>query len=143
LIEPKGSVSRSSAGPVTDVQARKTAFVVAVVLLVITAWNLYRGRTIVVAVLGGAALLLVLIGLMAPTAARRFHIVWMKIAGFLGYVNSRILLSLIYYGAFAPYGLISRLVGRDPLKRRSTTNESYWTKRKTTRQSTESFERLF
>ncbi|HEV2904316.1 MAG TPA: SxtJ family membrane protein [Pyrinomonadaceae bacterium] len=73
----------------------------------------------------------------------KIHIFWMKIALFLGYINSRILLTLIYYGMFTPYGLISRLVGRDPLMRRNATQESYWTERKTTRQSTESFERLF
>lgn len=143
MIEPQGSVSRSSTAPVTDMQARKTASVVAIVLFGIAAWNLYRGRTVVVAVLGGAGLLLLLIGFLWPAAARRFHIFWMKIALFLGYVNSRILLTLIYYGMFTPYGLISRLVGRDTLMRRNATRESYWTERKTTRQSTEGFERLF
>ena len=142
MIEPKGSVSRSSTA-LTDTQARKTASVVAIVLVGIAAWNLYRGRTIVVAVLGGAGLWLLLSGLLLPSVARRFHVFWMKIAVFLGYINSRILLTLIYYGLFTPYGLISRLVGRDPLKRRKATLESYWTERKTTRQSTESFERLF
>ena len=143
MIEPQGSVSRSSTAPVTDTQARKTASVVAIVLFGIAAWNLYRGRTVAVAVLGGAGLLLLLIGFLLPAAARRFHIFWMKIALFLGYINSRILLTLIYYGMFTPYRLISRLVGRDPLMRRNATQESYWTERKTTRQSTESFERLF
>lgn len=143
MIEPQGSVSRSSNAKVTDAQARKTALLVAVVLLAIAAWNVYRGRNIVVAVLGGAGLLLLMIGLWLPAAARRFHVFWMKIAVFLGHVNSRILLTLIYYGAFTPYGLISRLVGRDTLKRRGAALNSYWIERKTTRQSTEGFERLF
>lgn len=143
MIEPQGSVSRSSSAPVTDVKARKTALVVAGVLLAIAAWNLYRGRNLVAAVLGGIALLLLATGLWLPTVARRFHVFWMKIAVFVGHVNSRILLTLIYYGAFAPYGLISRLVGRDPLKRRGAVLGSYWVERKATRQSVESFERLF
>ena len=143
MIEPEGSVSRSSTAPVTDVKARKTALLVGAVLLAIAAWNVYRGRNLVVAVLGGAGLLLLVIGLWLPAAARRFHVFWMKIAVFIGHVNSRILLTLIYYGAFTPYAWISRLAGRDTLKRRGAVLESYWIERKATRQPPESFERLF
>ena len=127
---------------VTDAQARKTAFVVASVLLAIAAWNLYRGRTTVVAVLGGAALLLVVAGLLLPAAARAFHVFWMRLAAALGYVNSRVLLTLLYYGLFTPYGLVSRLL-RDPLGRRGARRASYWVERKATRQTREQFERLF
>lgn len=143
MIEPKGDVRHAPAAPVTDAQARKTAFVVATVLLAIAAWNFYRGRTAVVAALGGAGLALVLAGLLVPAVARRFHVFWMKVAVFLGYINSRVLLSLMYYGVFAPYGLVSRFVGRDPLRRRGGGQESYWIERKATRQPREQFERLF
>lgn len=128
---------------VTDAQARKTALVVATVLLAIAAWNFYRGRRTVVAVSGGLAAALVLAGLALPAVSRRFHILWMKLAAGLGYVNSRILLGLMFYGIFTPYGFVSRFVGRDPLRRRGATGESYWTKRKNTRQAREQFERLF
>ncbi|MGB8510409.1 MAG: SxtJ family membrane protein [Pyrinomonadaceae bacterium] len=128
---------------VADSQARKTALVVACVLLATAAWNYHRGRMTVVYVTGIAGGALVLIGLLVPPLARRFHIYWMKLAGLLGWVNSRILLSLMFYAVFAPYGFISRLVGRDPLNRRGARRESYWTPRKTTRQTKEQFERLF
>lgn len=135
---------RSSAAPqVTDAQARKTALVVAFVLSLFAAWNLYRGRMTVVTVLVAVGVALVLTGLLLPALARRFHVFWMKVAAVLGYVNSRVLLTLMYYGVFAPYGLVSRLAGRDPLRRRGAKRESYWTERKTTRQAKEQFERLF
>lgn len=128
---------------VTDAQARKTALVVACVLLAVSAWNYYRGRMTVVAVAGGIGLALVLTGLLLPALARRFHVFWMRVASSLGWVNSRVLLSLMYYGVFTPYRLVSRLAGRDPLARRGAKQESYWTPRKATRQSKEGFERLF
>ena len=135
---------RASAGPrVTDAQARKTALVVAFVLFLFAAWNLYRGRMTVVTILVAVGVALVLTGLLLPALARRFHVFWMKVAAVLGYVNSRVLLTLMYYGVFAPYGLVSRLAGRDPLGRRGAKRESYWTERKTTRQTKEQFERLF
>jgi hypothetical protein len=128
---------------VTDAQARKTALVVACVLLLIAAWNFYRGRMMVVSFTGGAGVALVVAGLFFPPAARRFHVFWMRVALILGWVNSRILLSLMFYGVFTPYRLVSRLFGRDPLNRRGARKETYWTPRKRTRQAREQFERLF
>jgi hypothetical protein len=145
LIEPKGSVARDGAGAaaVTDAQARKSALLVAAVLLGIAAWNLYRGRTTVVFVLGGLGAALVLAGLFVPAAARAFHVAWMRFAVVLGHVNSRVLLTLVYYLLVTPYGVVSRLARRDPLRRRAPRGESYWVERKKTRQAREGFERLF
>ena len=128
---------------ITDVQARKTALIVAGVCFLIAAWNIYRGRMTVVMVFGGIALLLALIGLFVPPAARAFHRLWMGIAFVLGYINSRILLSILFYGVFTPYKLVSRLIGRDPLHRRGPSEPTYWIKRQNTRQTKEQFERLF
>jgi len=128
---------------VTTAQARKSVFIVAGVLLLLAAWNFYRGRMTVAEVLGGLSLLLILMAALVPAAARGFHILWMKLAAVLGYVNSRILLSLVFYLLFFPYNMLARLIGRDPLNRRKTRSESYWIPRKATRQNKEQFERLF
>ena len=138
------SLTKSTGQPVvTDKQARKSALVVATVLLAIGAWNFYRGHTTVGSVFAGLAAALVLAGLALPVLTRRFHLLWMKLAAVLGYVNSRVLLGLMFYGLFTPYGFVSRLVGRDPLRRRGAQGKSYWTERKDTRQVREHFERLF
>jgi hypothetical protein len=97
----------------------------------------------VVWVFGSLGALLVVAGLVVPPAARAFHTGWMRFAVALGYVNSRVLLTILFYGVFVPYGFVSRLAGRDPLGRRKTGRETYWTTRKVTRQSAEQFERLF
>ena len=89
------------------------------------------------------AIVLALVGLLLPAAARAFHDAWMRLASALGYVNSRVLLTLMYYLVLTPYGFIMRLAGRDPLRRRGKRGESYWIGRKTTRQTREQFERLF
>jgi hypothetical protein len=126
-----------------DARARKTTLIVGSVLLVIAAWNLYRWRLTVVSVAGGLGLGLWITGLLLPRAARAFHDLWSRVAAVLGYLNSRILLSLIFYGVLTPYALVSRLVGRNPLRRRGGSRESYWVSRPTTRQTKEQFERLF
>ncbi|MEO7538916.1 MAG: SxtJ family membrane protein, partial [Pyrinomonadaceae bacterium] len=65
------------------------------------------------------------------------------IAFALGWVNSRIILTIIYFLVFVPYSIVSRLLGRDVLKRRQPNGTSYWHMREKTRQSKEQFERLF
>jgi hypothetical protein len=143
LIEPKGSVTHHDDAGVTNAQARKSALLVAAVLLAVAAWNVYRGRPAVVAVFGALGAALVVAGLLVPPAARAFHTAWMKFAALLGHVNSRVLLTLMYYLVVTPYGIVTRLVGRDPLRRRGAKAESYWVERKATRQTREQFERLF
>ena len=143
MIEPRGSVNADTAAPVTDAQARKSALLVGGVLLSIAGWNVYRGRTNVVVIFGAIGAALVLTGLLVSPAARAFHKAWMRFAVALGHVNSRVLLTLVYYLAVTPYGFVTRLVGRDPLRRRGAADESYWVERKRTRQAREQFERLF
>lgn len=134
---------RAHQSEVTNAQGRKTALIVACVLLALSAWNFYRHRPTVVIILGSLGVALLLIALLLPSLARRFHILWMRFAVALGYVNSRVLLSLMFYGVFTPYGLLSKIFGRDPLNRRGRGKDTYWIERKRTRQTKEQFERLF
>ncbi|MBK8303281.1 MAG: hypothetical protein IPK98_07735 [Chloracidobacterium sp.] len=128
---------------VTRIEARKTALIVAAVLTAIAAFLLYRGRTTNAWIFGGVALTLVIVGLFVPSLAKIFHRVWMWIAVKLGWINSRILLTLVYFLMFVPYKIVSRIVGRDPLNLRQPVGDSYWHKREKTHQEPEQFERLF
>lgn len=128
---------------VTDAQARKTALVVAAVLALFSAFSFYRHHQTRAAVFAGLALALLLTGLLLPPLARAFHHAWMRLAYVLGYVNSRILLFVMFYGLVTPYGIFSRLFGRDVLNRRGKGRESYWIPREKTRQAKAGFERGF
>ena len=143
MIEPRSSITNTHGARATDAQARKTALVVGGVLLLVAAWNLYRGRMTVVVIFVSVGALLLVAGLFVRAAARAFHNAWMRFASALGYVNSRVLLTLMYYLVLTPYGFVTRLAGRDPLRRRGEAGESYWIERKLTRQAREQFERLF
>src|SRR5687768_13470554 len=50
-----------------------------------------------------------------PAAARGIEWAWMKFAFALGWVNSRILLSIIYFVFLLPIAWLSRLFTKDPL----------------------------
>ena len=134
---------KSNSAKVTPQQARKTALIVAGVLAAASAFFWYRDRLTSAIVSLTLAVLLVLIGYFVPPAAIVFHRVWFTIAFALGWVNSRIILTMIYFLVFVPYSVVSRLIGRDVLDRRKPARDSYWHKREQTRQAREQFERLF
>lgn len=54
-----------------------------------------------------------------PAAARGIEWAWFKLAMGLGYVNSRILLSIIYFVFLLPIAWLSRLFTKDPLALRN------------------------
>lgn len=64
--------------------------------------------------------------LVAPSAMKHFYRVWMKVVGVIGWVNKQVLLSLVYFAVFAPFGFIMRLF-HDPMRRRFDPKAtSYW-----------------
>jgi hypothetical protein len=127
----------------TTRKARQAALVVAAVLAGLAAWHIYRERYILTQIEAGLAAALGLTGMFWPAGARGFYRAWMRAAGVLGYINSRIILSAVFYLIFTPVRIVTRLLGRDPLNRRAKPRDSYWIPRKKTRQSPEQFERLF
>jgi hypothetical protein len=57
-------------------------------------------------------------GASAPKLLRYPYLIWERIGRALGWVNSRILLNLLFFGVFWPAALIARLAGHDSMKRR-------------------------
>ena len=66
-------------------------------------------------VFGSIAVAFLLLGLVAPRALAPFYRVWMKLAEALGWINTRILLVIVYYLVVTPIGLLMRLFRRSPL----------------------------
>ena len=124
-------------------QARKSTAVVGGALLALAAWNLYRGRQTLAIGLGAAGVALLLTAAVSGKASLKFFSLWMGLASVLGFVNSRVLLSLMFYLVLTPYGLLMRALGRDQLERRGPPKDSYWTSRPNTRQTAQRFERMF
>lgn len=64
----------------------------------------------------GAALITGLAGLFVPVAAKNIHWLWMKLAEGLGYVTSRILLTIIFVVIVIPLGWIAGKLGRSSVQ---------------------------
>lgn len=62
------------------------------------------------------ALLLVFASTL-PTTLKPVYLVWMTIGNILGWINTRIILSIMFYLIILPVGLIKRLAGTDSMTR--------------------------
>jgi len=124
-------------------ESRKSALIVATVFGLLAVLSLRRGRLMRAEIMGGLSAALFITGLCVPPLARAFHRAWMTLAAALGFVNSRVLLTVIYLLVMTPFGWIRGVLGSDPLRRRGPGESSYWVPRTFERQPREQFERTF
>lgn len=55
--------------------------------------------------------------LLAPASLVYLYRPWMKVAEALGWVNTRVIMGLMFYLIFLPVGLLMRLLGHDPMRK--------------------------
>jgi len=91
---------------------------VGIVLLLIAAALAWRGRPTRAEILGALGAFLLVFGLAYPPLLKWPSRLWWKFAHLLGYVNARILLTVLFALILTPLSVIWRLTGKDPLERR-------------------------
>jgi hypothetical protein len=127
----------------TPKEVRKFGITFSILALGFAAFCFYRENTLWTVFLGVSAFF-ILTGLWGYPVLKPVYVGWMTFAFALGWVNSRIILSLVFCLVFTPAGLILRLLGKDPLglrfDRQATT---YWVMRKPQDFSKKRYEQLF
>jgi hypothetical protein len=71
------------------------------------------------------AAVLALLAVLAPRLLNLVYRPWMLLGHYLGLVNTRVLLFLVYYAVFMPTGLVMRLAGRNPMSGVTDAVDSY------------------
>ena len=66
--------------------------------------------------------------LLVPNALRPVYTTWMKIGHAIGWINTRIILGVLFYALVLPMGLIMRLFGKDPMARKLSKSVSSYRK---------------
>jgi hypothetical protein len=91
-------------------------------------WNYFaKGQVVSSAVLAVLAVAIGLPGLVRPRLVRPVYVGAMILAFPIGWVVSRLLLAILFYGIVTPMGLVLRLSGRDPLRlARPAARTTYW-----------------
>jgi len=127
----------------TNKQLRRFGLVVGLGLALVASISRYRGHTSVPFVLWSAAAVLMLLGFIHPPALGPVEKVWLKFGNALGWINTRIILTLLFALVVTPIGAVARLF-RDPLNRRFDENKTtYWLSKNAAPARPESYERQF
>ena len=72
-----------------------------------------------------AALILGLIGVFIPLLADKIHLGWMKLAHIMGWVMSKVILTIVFFVFLVPMGLIVKALGKTNVKLKPGGNSYY------------------
>lgn len=108
-------------------QIRKFGLGLAVILTVFATLNLYKENHTTALILIVVGVFTAAFALLCPTILKPVYIVFMKVSHVLGWINTRILLGIIFYFAITPVGIIMKIFGKDLLHRKiEPDRQSYW-----------------
>ena len=122
---------------------RKFGITVGLVFTLLGALLLWRNKAYYYWLFIAAAAFLVP-GLLVPVLLRPVHKIWMTVAIVLGWIMTRIILTVLFYLVITPTGLLGRLFGKSFLDLKFDDNaESYWIPRKKAEFVKEAYEKQF
>ena len=108
--------------PAGTKELRSFGLLVGGVFSVIGAWPLLmRGEPFRLWAIGLGGVL-ILLGVVMPSVLAPLHKAWMWIGHILGWINTRILLTIVFFGLVTPMGILFRLMGKDTMKQAFTQN---------------------
>ena len=88
-------------------------------------------------------LVFIVLGYIIPIALKPLYFVWMIIAIILGWVMTRVILSIVFYLVITPIGIITRILGEDFLSLKNSETKSYWNNRDSIIENNQDYEKQF
>jgi len=122
---------------------RKFGITIGVILLIIAGFLFWKEKESFQILLTFGVTLCIL-GIAIPFILKPIYWVWMIFATILGWIMTRVILSLLFYIIFTPIGLIPRFFGKQFLELRwDKSKESYWNFRTNEHLKKENYEKQF
>jgi len=109
-------------------QERQFGFLFAAVFTIIAFWPLWPLHAPKIWWLAGAGGW-VAAALICPRLLAPLRKAWMAFGHVLGWINSRIILGVVFFVVVTPIGLVMRLFGKDLLRMRTPKTSTYWIQR--------------
>lgn len=93
---------------------------------------------------GIISLVFLIFALALPQGLKPVYIFWMRLAVILSWINTRLILTVMFYLIFTPIGLCMRIFAADLLdKKISKGKDSYWIKKEAGEFDPKTYERQF
>ena len=113
--------------PPSRTQLRQFAGLFIVFFGGMAAWRVSHGQVdVATRILGVLGFVLGPVGVIQPRIMRWIYTGWMVVAFPIGWVVSRLVLTLLYLAVFTPIAFAFRMTGRDVLQRRRPDKASFW-----------------
>jgi hypothetical protein len=66
----------------------------------------------------GVSSVLIIWALITPGTLKIVYSIWMRISHVLGYINTKIVLAIVFYLVFTPMGVLMKIFRKDPMRRK-------------------------
>ena len=83
------------------------------------------------------------LGLIAPKTLKPIYKVWMTFAVIVGWIMTRLILSVLFYSVITVIAILTRIIGKDFLNLKINNKESYWNNRNSDNELNQDYEKQF
>ena len=81
-----------------------------------------------------------ILGIFNPKLLQKPYFLWIKLGYFLGWINSRLILGIVFLIVLQPIALFMRIFGYDPLRKKKSNKNTY---REITKNNIIDYKRIF
>ena len=117
-------------------------FAIGFILLIIGLSLFVRGKDLFVYFFSIGSILIILGGI-TPFILKPIYKIWMIFAVIIGWIMTRVILSVLFFSIITTIGIFTRLIGKDFLNLKIKSNESYWNIRNKERELNQDYEKQF
>ena len=128
--------------PSSKKEIKSFGITIGIVLFIISGVLIYYDKDVyqLIAILASAFIGL---GLILPILLKPIYFIWMVFAAILGWIMTRVILSLVFYLIITPIGLITKMIGEDFLAIKKKNSDSYWNHRDSSKELYQDYEKQF
>ncbi len=127
----------------SEKSVKKTGITVGIVLILISfiLWWIGKSSFVYFSLAGG---IFIILSYIAIPLLRPFHKLWIGLSLVLGFIMSRVILTILFYFVVTPIGILAKLVGKKFMPLGFDKNAAtYWEKREKTVKTKIDYERQF
>ena len=117
-------------------------FIIGFILVLISVFLFFREKDSFI-YFSSIGLIFIGLGIITPAALKPIYKIWMTFAIIIGWVMTRVILSVLFYLIISTIGIFARIVGKDFLNLKSKNNESYWNIRNKEYELNQDYEKQF